>query len=708
MKSVALRAWPAVHSGNCPHLPAAPEKVPKLVTYETSNPGAEQRFRRSKVWDLGAAEKQPLVLEGARIDGFSPDGSRLLGGVIKDGKQMQKLWDTATGQEIPGIDPSVTWFKETTAFSPNGNLFAGVAPVPARTEGARVTQFKNTLHVLDANTGKEIFSFDLGTDASFASFRMPVPLFTNDGSRVAVFRTVRGSLMNPGSRVEWLIFDAKSGSLVTSFDDPADPSTSSPSRQATQMFSDDGSQFICAVDNTVYTFDTTKGQPVHTLRGNENPIAHMVALPNGRLRTVEASGTIREWDLRPVEPVRIAVFEERRDAGGDRRGPSASETAISADGAWVARYFPVAGKDGPAESVRVWDAAGRPANTLTPLPRVSPNDLRGARPNCRPLMSADGKRVALYRAEVAIPRNNPKQEKIDPATVPPPDVTVWDVASGEELFHREVQPQGVLPMLALGCNCTQLSPDGATIALFERVRGADKATWKLTLIDVVTHREGSKIEVAGDVAGFSFSPDGRRIAVGIVGPPFEFPIRVRQVAVYDAGTGERIGTIEADTLVAPNALLTWLQIELLTWSPDGSRLAFPEPGSTRIHLTDVTTGKRVQTLDASSRGGSIGLSPNGALAFSPDGRRIACVVQQRIGRGSTVNVLDTDSGRVVLSLPTPPGLTRGGGPLRFSPDGYRLIHFGSVVESSSGPAEVVTKWYVQVTTWDATPRPVSK
>jgi hypothetical protein len=28
MKSVALRAWPAVHSGNCPHLPAAPEKVP--------------------------------------------------------------------------------------------------------------------------------------------------------------------------------------------------------------------------------------------------------------------------------------------------------------------------------------------------------------------------------------------------------------------------------------------------------------------------------------------------------------------------------------------------------------------------------------------------------------------------------------------------------------------------------------------------------
>jgi prepilin-type N-terminal cleavage/methylation domain-containing protein len=31
MKSVALRAWPAVHSGNCPHLPAAPEKVPRFL-----------------------------------------------------------------------------------------------------------------------------------------------------------------------------------------------------------------------------------------------------------------------------------------------------------------------------------------------------------------------------------------------------------------------------------------------------------------------------------------------------------------------------------------------------------------------------------------------------------------------------------------------------------------------------------------------------
>jgi hypothetical protein len=32
MKSVALRAWPAVHSGNCPHLPAAPEKVPGFLS----------------------------------------------------------------------------------------------------------------------------------------------------------------------------------------------------------------------------------------------------------------------------------------------------------------------------------------------------------------------------------------------------------------------------------------------------------------------------------------------------------------------------------------------------------------------------------------------------------------------------------------------------------------------------------------------------
>jgi WD40 repeat protein len=144
------------------------------------------------------------------------------------------------------------------------------------------------------------------------------------------------------------------------------------------------------------------------------------------------------------------------------------------------------------------------------------------------------------------------------------------------------------------------------------------------------------------------------------------------------------------------------QFEALAWTPDGSRLAVAEFGGSRIHLIDVTTGKRVQTLDASTRGGSITRVAGEPLAFSPDGRRVACVVQQRIGRQGTVNVLDTESGRVVLSLPIPNFFVNR---LRFSPDGHRLIRFMLVSEASGEPATRVWKSHVQVTTWDATPRP---
>jgi serine/threonine protein kinase/WD40 repeat protein len=681
----------------------------KLVTHETSKPGAEPRFSRYKVWDLGAAEKQPLVIGARFIFGFNPDGSRLLGDAVEDGKTRRKLWDTATGQEIPGFSLSTDQqFRDSDVFGPDGALLARVTAVPAGKEGSpRVAQSKYTLRVLDAtNTSKEIFSFDLGTAPSSA--RVVLPVFTNDGSRVAKLRNVPGSLTNAGltnagPRVEWLVFDAKSGNLVTSFDDPgyesitnAGPRGVASSLRAFRMFSDDGSQFICAIDNTVYTFDSTTGLPVHTLRGSETPIAHMVALPNGRLRTVETSGTIREWDLRPVEPVRTAVVEQPRGNGTFRGRFGPNQTVVSADGAWLAGYIAASDEDGTAESVRVLDAAGKAS-----IPLTLPQRQSGPRTRMRiAQISADGKRVALVRAGFSFARNEPKKEKGDPAPPPPPDVTVWDVASRKMLFHRDLERPGN----GLANNLVRLSPDGTTLALLEGTRGTDTVTSTLSLINVVTGRTGSKIEVAGNVAGFSFSPDGRRIAVGIPQRQFEWPMGARQVTVLDAGTGERIGTIEEATLAALNVLLRPITAESWVWTPDGSRLAFVEPGGSRIHFVDVTTGKLVKALAAAGRGGSI-RSGRGQLAFSPDGRRMACLVEQRIGRHATVNVLDTDSGRVLLSLPNP-NPNSFGDKLRFSPDGHRLIHFSSRLDSSSTPA--VSKWHVRVTTWDATPRPEPK
>src|SRR5262249_51796067 len=163
------------------------------------------------------------------------------------------------------------------------SLLAEVTNKRAGPEGASIPQQLNrTLHVHDANTGKEVFPpVDLGIVSLFAQFSVPV--FTNDSSRIAVLRSVGTDLASASRHWQWLVLDAKSGRPVTSFEDPESATMFS---WGSRMFSDDGSQFLCAVENVVYTFDSTKGQAVHTLRGNENSIADMVALPNGRLRTV--------------------------------------------------------------------------------------------------------------------------------------------------------------------------------------------------------------------------------------------------------------------------------------------------------------------------------------------------------------------------------------------------------------------------------------
>jgi WD40 repeat protein len=102
----------------------------------------------------------------------------------------------------------------------------------------------------------------------------------------------------------------------------------------TRLFSDDGTQFIVAADNLIHTFDAATGRPVHTLRGNVNQIADMVALPGGKLRTIEPDCTIRDWDLARVEPVRTAIVElAGRPAA---QGPIA-QSVVSADGAWWQR-----------------------------------------------------------------------------------------------------------------------------------------------------------------------------------------------------------------------------------------------------------------------------------------------------------------------------------------------------------------------------------
>jgi WD40 repeat protein len=145
-----------------------------------------------------------------------------------------------------------------------------------------------------------------------------------------------------------------------------------------------------------------------------------------------------------------------------------------------------------------------------------------------------------------------------------------------------------------------------------------------------------------------------------------------------------------------------------SWSRDGTRLAVATAGANgQISLYDAATGTRTAVLDMAERGGALG-SEDSSPVFSPDGRRVACLLRARTS--PVVKVWDTDTGKELLALPPPP--TRLGwpadAPLAFSTDGHRLIFVASVttVDRPAGPGSPLsrTRAALTVLTWDATPR----
>jgi serine/threonine protein kinase/WD40 repeat protein len=700
----------------------------KLVTQEFKNlegiGETSERYYSSlqcKVWDLGAADRKPVILEGVNIWRLNADGSSLTGTTWVDGKVATKFWDTATGKEVEGWEylPALTVLSH--AFSPNGTLVATIdRDLPEPGKGAIPT--KRQLKVYEANSGKERFVYDVGSYRF--GWATSAVFFTPDSSKIAVVNVnaSRGDFGRTNGRTEWLILDARSGEKLARFDDPGGArSPTGPDPKTPALFSADGTLFILAVNNVVHTFDTTTGLPVHVLRGCENVIADMVVLPDAKLRTIEPGGTVREWNLARVKEVRTAIVELPRPAKigrGDFAGGSSS--AVSADGARVAVFTRKVSDEGTVENVRVWDAAGKDVVELKVPPRELPAGLRSFL--SMPQLSADGQRVALFRnawPDTSGPGG--KVEKIDPTTIPPPDVIVWDVASKDVIFQREFprnREDRVDTVVAL-------SPDGTTLAVVHREGDGEKLKSTLTFVGVNTKHDGKPIEVVGTIGTVSFSPDSKRLEGGVNAEDRGVPVG-NQVVVWDVATGSRICAIEnvpSDPSIerrppgTPAPLPAFARVKC--WNNDGTRLAIVGPGRTQIHLFDTTTGKLARSLDVSTRGGWIPPSfRGGSLAFNPDGRRIACLVTGRSGQSSTVNVIDTESGKELLSLPQTAGsfqpgtagiFQRGlaGESMRFTPDGHRLLFFTPIMEFSTAPAGVPPGRYsyLRVITWDATPLP---
>src|SRR5262249_37242234 len=133
-----------------------------------------------------------------------------------------------------------------------------------------------------------------------------------------------------------------------------------------------------------------------------------------------------------------------------------------------------------------------------------------------------------------------------------------------------------------------------------------------------------------------------------------------------------------------------------TFSSDGKFLAVVRGGEVAV-IRDVTTGKKVHLFRAS------------CVAFSPDGKLVACGERSTRGRDDypgVIRLYDFGTGRQVRELR---GHLTAVSSIHFSPTGETLISRGQILHGlrSGAPGESETKF---VRVWDVATgkeRPVS-
>jgi WD40 repeat protein len=231
----------------------------------------------------------------------------------------------------------------------------------------------------------------------------------------------------------------------------------------------------------------------------------------------------------------------------------------------------------------------------------------------------------------------------------PPEVAVWNAATGEELRRVKTFADNVLRAGAI-------RGDGMTLLI------AEGRSPKLTAAPLgETPGQPQGFDLAGHadpVTEALFSPDGKYLATLGTGPPTKSGWREpRELKIWDAATGRVLHTI------------TGFKFPLvgLHFSPDGRRLAAGNTVTdTQKHVTrlealvawDVETGREALYLDKLP-----GLAY--PFALGPEGKLLAAAVEDTYA----IHIVDTTMLKTVRRLPG------GREPLRsltFSPDGAQL------------------------------------
>lgn len=422
-------------------------------------------------------------------------------------------------------------------------------------------------------------------------------------------------------------------------------------------------------DHTVRLWDTTTGALLKTIPAADEPVFSVTFGPNGRWLATASWDQIRLWDentgteIRPFTPgpfgIGVLAFspDGRLFTTQDRKGRLSIHDVLTGRKLlalpWSrrvtgscfspdSRLLATTGKE-----IVLWDAA-----TGRQLAIIDGRTDFGS----RALFSADSKNLIFTTADhnTVVWNISSEQEvrvlssnSADTAALvgdPNGRWIAWAAQNSDKI--SVVNPDGQL--LRVFDARVQLLPASGTFTADGRELLSGMLNGAIVAWDLRSGRPGGPVGThSAAVTGVSLSPDGTTLASG----SWDHSIRL-----WNLKTGQ------------PGKVLVGHTANVLTvvFSPDGRLLASGSQDLT-VRIWDIATGQELRKLDFADLGPPLIRGSNdqiAAVAFSPDGKLIACSNQR-----ATIKLFYVTTGEELRTLA---GHTNNVESLSFSPDGSTL------------------------------------